>query len=498
MRKEEQAMEWKTVAWVISLLMVQFIGHTNGDSQRVCIVGSGIGGSSAAHFLRKYSQENKETETETEMEIHVFEKNPTVGGRMAMVELAGDKFEAGGSILHPKNLHTLQYTELLGLKRKTSSDDDSDFGIWDGQKFIFKTFPGGKSGFPATISTFINNLLIFWRYGTSLLKMQEYVSNLLDRFLRYYEDSRPIFYTVDEMLKWADLHEYTRHTLQKELVAAGLSPRLISELVTVIMRINYGQNVDISGLAGAVSLCGSGGDLWSVEGGNWQMAAGLIDQANVSLHLNKEVASISLKGEQYEVNSTDGQVYDCEVVVVATPLDEVKISFIPLISIPERHLHHTYTTFVRGLLNPVYFGLSSTSSLPDLIGTLEVPDLPFSSISILKDYSRDDKAYKIFSRKPMADDLLNEIFSDRKETIRIDWAAYPHYQAPEKFAPFLLDGHHLYYINAFENAASTMETSSVSAENIARLILSRLPGGRLQISRSEISDLGNAKMHPEL
>lgn len=494
MRQKEQAMEWKTVAWVISTFMVQFIGHTNGDSQRVCIVGSGIGGSSAAHFLRKYSQESMETD----MEIHVFEKNPTVGGRMAMVELAGDKFEAGGSILHPKNLHTLHYTELLGLKQKTGGDDDSDFGIWDGQKFIFKTFPARTSRFPAVINTFINNLLIFWRYGTSLLKMQDYVSDLLSKFLRYYEDSRPIFYTVDEMLKWADLHNYTRHTLQKELVAAGLSPRLISELVTVIMRINYGQNVDISGLAGAVSLCGSGGGLWSVEGGNWQMAAGLIDQANVSLHLNKEVDSISLKGKKYEVNSTDGQVNYCEVVVVATPLDEVKIRFIPSISIPERHLHHTYTTFVRGLLNPVYFGLSSTSSPPDLIGTLEVPDLPFSSISILKDYSRDDKAYKIFSRKPMADDLLNKIFSDRKETIRIDWAAYPHYQAPEKFAPFLLDGHHLYYINAFENAASTMETSSVSAENIARLILSRLPGGQLQISRSESSDSSNAKMHPEL
>ena len=94
---------------------------------------------------------------------------------------------------------------------------------------------------------------------------------------------------------------------------------------------------------------------------------------------------------------------------------------------------------------------------------------------------------------------LFKLYSDRKETIRIDWAAYPHYQAPEKFAPFLLDGHHLYYINAFENAASTMETSSVSAENIARLILSRLPVGHLQISRSETSsDSSNAEMHPEL
>lgn len=64
--------------------------------------------------------------------------------------------------------------------------------------------------------------------------------------------------------------------------------------------------------------------------------------------------------------------------------------------------------------------------------------------------------------------------SSRKETIRMNWAAYPHYDAPEVFAPIILDGKHLYYINSFESAASTIETSAVAAENVARLIISRL------------------------
>lgn len=67
-------------------------------------------------------------------------------------------------------------------------------------------------------------------------------------------------------------------------------------------------------------------------------------------------------------------------------------------------------------------------------------------------------------------------YSLRKEAIRIDWGAYPHYNAPEVFAPFILDARHLYYVNAFENAASTMETSAVAAENMARLVLSRFFG----------------------
>lgn len=121
----------------------------------------------------------------------------------------------------------------------------------------------------------------------------------------------------------------------------------------VITRINYGQNVSISGLAGAVSLAGSDSGLWSVEGGNWQLAAGLIRHSNASLHLHEEISSVSYTGGLYELNSTKGNSYSCDITVVATPLDEIKISFTPPISIPKRRLQHTHATFVRGLLNPV-------------------------------------------------------------------------------------------------------------------------------------------------
>jgi prenylcysteine oxidase/farnesylcysteine lyase len=67
-----------------------------------------------------------------------------------------------------------------------------------------------------------------------------------------------------------------------------------------------------------------------------------------------------------------------------------------------------------------------------------------------------------------------------RSTIRIDWAAYPHYTAPERFSPYVLDGKHLYYINTFESAASAIETAAVSAQNVARLLLSRLSEGDLQ------------------
>ncbi|XP_057770140.1 farnesylcysteine lyase [Salvia miltiorrhiza] len=455
------------------LLCSILLSHAHSHPHTVCIIGSGIGGASVAHFLRRYSPPHAVSQ------IAIFERHGVVGGRMATVTIAGETFEAGASILHPKNYHAWNYTQLLGLQAKVPkpSDDSLSLGIWDGRQFVYKTL-NSNSKLPIVhrLISIANSIIMALRYGVfSLFRMSSFVEVTVNKFLRYYEgfESRPVFESVEGMLKWAGLFNLTTITLGEKLVEVGLSPILIQELVTVITRINYGQSVNMSGLAGGVSLAGSGGGLWSVEGGNWQMAAGLINNSNVELHLNEEIESVYNLGDVYELNSTKGKSYNCQVTVVATPLDEVNIRFNPAIAIPPRKLQHTHATFVRGLLNPAYFGLDLVSDVPELVGTMEIADLPFTSISILKQHEK-DMTYKIFSREAMADALLDKIFSVRVETVRIDWAAYPHYHAPEVYAPFILDGKHLYYVNAFENAASTMETSAVAAENIARLILSRI------------------------
>lgn len=121
----------------------------------------------------------------------------------------------------------------------------------------------------------------------------------------------------------------------------------------VITRINYGQSVRISGLAGAVSLAGSESGLWAVKGGNWQLAAGLLKTSNATLHLQEGIDSITDAGDYYVLKSSTGNEYNCTVTVVATPLDEVNITFSPPVSIPPRKMQHTHTTFVRGFLNHV-------------------------------------------------------------------------------------------------------------------------------------------------
>lgn len=121
----------------------------------------------------------------------------------------------------------------------------------------------------------------------------------------------------------------------------------------VITRINYEQSTHISGLAGVVSLAGSESGLWAVKGGNWQLAAGLLKTSNATLHLQEGIDSITDVGDHYVLRSNSRSEYECMVTVVATPLDELNITFSPPISIPPRKMQHTHATFVRGILNPV-------------------------------------------------------------------------------------------------------------------------------------------------
>lgn len=57
-----------------------------------------------------------------------------------------------------------------------------------------------------------------------------------------------------------------------------------------------------------------------------------------------------------------------------------------------------------------YFGLKDVSEIPELVGTIEDPDLPFSSISVLKQHNETDMSYKVFSREALPDSMLDSIF----------------------------------------------------------------------------------------
>lgn len=96
---------------------------------------------------------------------------------MATVTIAGDTFEAGASILHPKNYHAVNYTKLLNLKAKNDESDESvSLGIWNGNEFVFKTIEvNSRFSLIRSIVGLVNSLRVLVRYGFSLFKMNHFV-----------------------------------------------------------------------------------------------------------------------------------------------------------------------------------------------------------------------------------------------------------------------------------------------------------------------------------
>jgi hypothetical protein len=60
-----------------------------------------------------------------------------------------------------------------------------------------------------------------------------WIQDLLEKFLLLYQEGRPGFETVEELLKSVGLYESTQYPVQELLVKYGLSNLIIDELVTV-------------------------------------------------------------------------------------------------------------------------------------------------------------------------------------------------------------------------------------------------------------------------
>ena len=99
-------------AWIV-LWLVWGVVAGDGTAPRVCIVGTGIGGSAVASFLR---------EADPDVKLEVFEKRPEVGGRTRTLKFDGLAFpvDAGASIVHRNNRYIMQFAEKLTLDIKTT------------------------------------------------------------------------------------------------------------------------------------------------------------------------------------------------------------------------------------------------------------------------------------------------------------------------------------------------------------------------------------------
>ncbi|XP_054853221.1 prenylcysteine oxidase 1-like [Eublepharis macularius] len=327
---------------------------------------------------------------------------------------------------------------------------------------------------------------------------------ILDKFMRIYQyQAHDFAFSSSEgllhALGGAELLQLLNQTIEESLQKSGFSQKYINEIVTSVMRVFFGQSAGINGFVGAISLAGTSGGIWAVEGGNKRVCTGLLHASKAQL-ISGTVISIEEKTQQkghsggtvnlYEVtySSTSALVKEAyNVILIAAPLNS-KIANITFLNfnppVPEfsNPYKQAVVTFVHGRINASFFGYQDPSQFQlNSIFTMENPKLfiygmvtvsPVQNGKAALNPLLGPRVWKIFSSQPLAKEQMNFLFLSYDSTKAKTWLAYPHYSPPEKLPPIILHSR-IYYLNSIEWAASDMERSTVSAKNAALLAYHR-------------------------
>ncbi|XP_065186345.1 prenylcysteine oxidase 1-like [Sycon ciliatum] len=477
---------------------VPAVASSSADVVKVGVIGGGLGGSSAAYFLRDAWKDPNRT-----LDITFVTDNTT--GRTRSVGVGGQMFEEGGSVIHPKNLYMKAFVERVAHTSELTGGEGNGFtGIIEKEGFFFFT----------TDHPLEDKLRLAMRYGLSILRIEEIVDKMLKRFESIYglQDSGKAFKTVADMLNAmdpsGDFLNMTRMSGRDYMKAHHISDEAIRELVSVATRINYNQDPDeMTAFPTLVSLAGSQDGLFSVKGGNCRVAEGLRNMSGAGSPTGSFVTSIqriangaagskpvyNVTTRDLATNALSSTIFDA--LVLATPLQD---SGITLIDFPRAaplpacciEYRTVYVTFVKGMPRPEFAHLPSSlngTRYPDLVATLPSTDMLFTCIGRESTVSGEpvhgDPVWKLFSQVQLTDAHINEVFEKvdhvyhgESGEVSHKWLAYPQYGAgPEEFLPFLLDDA-LAYTSTIEWVASAMEMSVISGRNAALLLHNALHG----------------------
>lgn len=492
--------------------------------KRVAVIGAGPAGTSFAYHLHNYS-----SQSDISLAITVYDRESYIGGRSTTVNVYDEPLnpvELGASIFVQVNHilhHAVSYFNLStrGIKpdAKTSVDNpDTLLGIWDGESLLLKE-PTDTTSNP--LENYWRKARLLWRYGIAPLRTQSLVKDVVGKFLNLYEAPHFPFSSLTYAVNALNLTPVTSidgwHFLQQNHLAGDFA----WEVIQAANRVNYASNLlEIHGVEAMVSMATDGAV--SVNGGNFQIFAGMANASQAELRLGTEVRRVQRneKGQGFVVvgDEANGEgegsnVYDA--VVIAAPFHQTSIEFEAGI------LHHTpaddpyrelfVTLFTTSLsLSRSYFNLGLLDDVPTTILTTEprcrrpgaskcakdrlFPS--FFSISTLRAVvnpttGRRERLYKIFSPKKISEAFLAELFgleqpSDGRSTKdditwihRKRWLSYPIEFPRETFEPLRLDagqGDGIWYTAGMEGFISTMETNALMGGNVARLLVDNWMG----------------------
>jgi len=450
------------------------------EPHRIAIIGAGISGASAAHFLSQL--------TDGRALLDVYERG-RVGGRLASALVAGKRYETGGCVVHPENRYMSTFVRELGLAKNEGCP--GNFGLFDGREVVL-----ADSSWKAVFLT-----RVLWRYGVRVYLLFRELQTTLDRFGQVYalQDRGLAFNATKDLLH--GMHPtfpgLTRQSVEAHLAETGVPRLAVEELVRAAGLVNYAQDeTGLHAFVGLVATAGAVPGLWAVQGGAQQVPEQLISKSRAAL-LHRAVTDVAaVSPSLFRVTSVETAIDDVktqeyDAVIIATPLtSDVKanITFTNTtkdFEFPGRY-QRVYANLIYGKPRYETFGIKESEHIADILSVNS--SLFYNSLSRL--YPVDDTAceaedpgykngssvYKVFSRAPLSESELAELFSEVHETHVRSWLAYPQYTSLKEGADLgrftLQPG--LYHTGAVEWAASAMEMGAISGRNVALLALKHL------------------------
>nr|XP_004664816.1 prenylcysteine oxidase-like [Jaculus jaculus] len=466
------------VAALATLLAAAAAG---GDAPpgKIAVIGAGIGGSAVAHFLQQHFGPR--------VQIVVYEKG-TIGGRLDTISVNKQHYESGAASFHSLSLHMQDFVKLLGLRQRREVVGRS--AIFGEDHFVLEE----------TDWYLLNLFRLWWHYGISFLRLQMWVEEVMEKFMRIYKYQAHgyAFSGVEELLYSlgeAAFVNMTQRSVAESLLQVGVTQRFIDDVVSAVLRASYGQSASMPAFAGAMSLAGAQGNLWSVEGGNKLVCSGLL-KLTKAIVIHATVTSVTLHSTEgkalyqvgYESERGSGSDF-YDIVVIATPLHLDNSSrnltfegFTPPIEDVQGSFQPTVVSLVHGYLNSSYFGFPDpklfpfanilTTDFPSFFYTLDNICPVNISASFRRKQPQEAAVWRVQSPQPLFRSQLKTLFRSYYSVQTAEWQAHPLYGSRPALPRFALHDQ-LFYLSALEWAASSVEVMAVAAKNVALLAYNR-------------------------
>lgn len=479
---------------------------------KVAIIGGGAAGAGTALSLRDFFGDLCYL-PQDQLEIHLFESELQIGGRVFDQEINGLRMELGGALFHNQNRLMMDMVRRFNLSTYNPmegailSDGSRTRPLrWDSEPFSIWNSTSHSAAIELSRFELFSRLQLLWFYGWSPIKVRSLANDAMEKFLKLYDLLDPKtnlssvrgFASLSQLLDQVGLLEYTTQTLREFLIDShGVDPFFVDTFVAGLSRVNYNQDAgSVHALAGLVALIGSSAeDVLSIGEGNRVALERAIQESHATLHLSEKVVQLDFlqpkKKWRLTVESSRQTVpqdlqIDFDFVVHANPFyrSAIKINshdkgVSDRISNSWRKMHLTHVTFVAGIFR--HFSDGKAQQLLTVEGDMGLftSILPRAVLSIVPKTKRDRafRLYKIFSSSIISDRHLDDLFLHRTTVIRKSWLAYPELEPVRSSDTTLPDfdmGNGLFYPNAFESAVSCIETSLLAGRNVALLILDQI------------------------